>query len=66
MISLIKQFQKVRLKTGEEAIIVEILEQNKAFLADVEKGVGEYETDEIRYEDIKSVFVETELPLETA
>ena len=63
---MIKQYQKVRLKTGEEAVIVEILEQDKAFIADVEKGDGEYKTDEIRSEDIKSVFVEVETPLAEA
>jgi len=57
---MIKQFQKIRLKTGEEAVIIEILEQDKFFLADIEKSDGEYETDEIRYEDIKSIFIETE------
>lgn len=60
MNKLIKQFQKVRLKTGEEAVIVEILEENRVFLADVEKSEGDYETDEIHYDDIKSVFIETE------
>ena len=63
---LIKQFQKVRLKTDELAVIVEILEPNKAFLADVKKGEEDYETDEIHFEDIKSVFVETEQLLVTA
>jgi hypothetical protein len=60
LMRLIKQFQKVRLKTGEEAVIVEVFECGRAFLADVEKGEGVYETDEIRYDDIHSVFVETE------
>jgi predicted DNA-binding antitoxin AbrB/MazE fold protein len=60
---MIKEFQKVRLKTGEEAVIVEILQKGRAFLADVKKADLEYETDEITADDIASVFVEVETPM---
>ena len=63
---LIKQFQKVRLKTGEIAVIIEVLEPGKAFLADIEKDDGNYETDEMLFDGIASVFIETEQPLKTA
>ncbi|MCL2224349.1 MAG: hypothetical protein FWB96_05220 [Defluviitaleaceae bacterium] len=63
---MIKQFQKVRLKSGKEAVIIEILEQGKAFLADVEISDGEYETDEIHSRDIQSVFEEVERVLVSA
>ncbi|MDR2168395.1 MAG: hypothetical protein LBE35_11195 [Clostridiales bacterium] len=61
---MIKEFQKVRLKTGEEAVIIEILQKGRAFLADVKKAELDYETDEITMDDIAGVFVETEHPLE--
>ena len=63
---MVELYQKVELKTGETAVIVEILKVGEAFLADIEKGEQEYETDEIRIEDIKSVFVETKIPLVSA
>ena len=66
MLIMIRQFQKVRLISGKEAVIIEILEPNKAFLADVEVNEGEYETDEIHAKDIKSVFEEIEQPFVTA
>ena len=63
---MIELFQKVKLKSGRLAVIVEILEPNEAFLADVEISEGEYETDEIRTSDIQSVFEEVERVLATA
>ena len=60
--TLINQFQKVRLRTGDLAVVVEILEQNRAFLVDIQKGEDSFETDEIRDCDIESVFIEVEQP----
>lgn len=57
---LIEQFQKVRLKNGKVAVIIEILDPNKAFLADVQMGEGDYETDEIHAKDIQTIFEEVE------
>ena len=62
---IIKEFQKVRLKTGEKAVIVEVLQENKVFLADVEKGEDDFENDEINFNDIASIFIETEAPVES-
>ena len=63
---MIKQYQKVRLKDGKDAIIVEILGNGEAYIADIEISEGDYETDTIYPKDIKSVFVEVEQPFVTA
>ena len=63
--SMIKQYQKVRLKDGKDAIIVEILGSGEAYIADIEISEGDYETDTIYPKDIKSVFVEVEQPFIT-
>ena len=57
-------YQTVRLKNGKRATIVEILEQGKAYIADVELSEGDFETEQIVQEDIVSVFVEVEQPLQ--
>ena len=57
---MIRPFQKVRLKTGEKAIIVEVLSNGQSFLADVIKDDGDYENDEITINDICGVFEEVE------
>ena len=59
-------YQHVRLKNGKRATIVEILEQGKAYIADIEVEEDDYETEQISHEDITSVFVEVEQPLEKA
>lgn len=56
---IIKQYDKVKLRNGKEATIVEIYEQGKAYEADVlidDTGeYPEYETDTIRHEDIQEI-----------
>ena len=59
-------YQHVRLTSGKRATIVEVLEQGKAYIADIEVDEGDYETEQISQEDIVSVFVEVEQPLEKA
>jgi len=59
-------YQRVRLKSGKRAIIVEILEQGKAYIADIEIDEGDYETAQITHADIASVFIEVEQLLEQA
>jgi hypothetical protein len=59
-------YQNVRLKNGKRATIVEILEQGKAYIADVEIDEGDYETQQVFHKDIASVFVEIEQALEQA
>lgn len=55
----IKQYDKVKLKNGKEATIVEVYEQGKAYEADIlvdDSGeYPEYETDTIKHEDIETI-----------
>lgn len=54
MIKSIQLYDIVRLKSGEEATIVEILGDGKAFVADVEKPDGT-DTNFIELEQIESI-----------
>ena len=51
----IKLFDKILLKTGETACIVEIYEQGVAYEADIDKFDGTIETDTIKHSDIERV-----------
>lgn len=55
----IKMYDKIKLKDGREATIVEIYEQGKVYEADIlvdDTGeYAEYETDTIKHEDIEKV-----------
>lgn len=50
----IKQYDRVLLKDGTRASIVEIFEENKFFLADIDKD-GDTYTEELRIEEIQKV-----------
>lgn len=50
-----KQYCRVQLKTGEKAYIVEILEDGKAYLADVDHKDGSVSTDFVTQSDIAMV-----------
>jgi hypothetical protein len=63
---MISLYQRVKLKNGKNAAIVEILGNGEAFIADIEISEGDYETETIYPKDIKSVFVEVEQPFATA
>ena len=52
---MIKLYDRVLLKTGETASIVEIYEQGKAYEADIDKEDGDIEPDTIFQEDIVKV-----------
>lgn len=56
---IIKMYDKVKLKNGKKATIVEIYEQGKAYEADIlidDTGeYPEYETDTIKHEDIEKI-----------
>ena len=56
-------FQKVKLKSGEYAHIVEIYEDGVAYEADIYSSDGETRTDTIKHSDIKSIIVEVEKPI---
>ena len=55
----IKMYDKVELKNGKQATIVDIYKQGEAYEADIlidDTGeYPEYETDTIKYEDIKKI-----------
>ena len=50
----IKQYDHVVLKTGKKALIVEILEEDKTYIADIETQ-GDYDTETIKIEEIEKV-----------
>ena len=50
----IEEFDRVLLKSGEYASIVEIFDNGKAFIADIDRDGGT-ETDWIKPEDIEKV-----------
>jgi hypothetical protein len=60
---MISQYDKVKLKNGKFAIIVEVLEPQKAYIADIEISVGDYVTETIGHSDIKAVIIEVEQPI---
>ncbi len=52
---ILQEYDKVLLKTGETAYIVEIWEQGVAYEADIDKKDGSIETDTIKHEDIEKI-----------
>ena len=48
-------FDKVLLKTGEEAYIVEVFKKGEAYLADIDKKDGWTDTDYVFPDDIERV-----------
>jgi ribosomal protein L14E/L6E/L27E len=60
---MVKQYGKIKMKDGKFAVIVEILEPQKAYIADVELSEGEFTTETISHSDIASLIVEVEQPL---
>ena len=50
----IKQYDRVLLTDGNQASIVEIFEEGKLFLADIDKDDDTY-TEEVKFEEIKAV-----------
>ena len=58
---MIKEYDKVRLKTGQLARIVEIF-NDKIFLAEVVAKSGDIDTREVKAEEIVTVFEEIERP----
>lgn len=50
----IKQYDRVKLKDGNEASIVEIFEEDKLFLADIDRN-GDTDTDEVTINEIEKI-----------
>ena len=59
---MIKEYDKIRLKTGIVGRILEILSDN-SFIAELFLENGDVDTTEIKKVEIASVFVETEKPI---
>lgn len=70
MLVLVKEYDKVKLRTGEIARICEVLEDNVAYIAEVFKvGSGNdcgISVEFVDYKDILSVFKEVEHVLQQA
>ena len=60
---MIKQYDKVKLVNGNYAIIVEILETDKAYIADIDLANGDCTTDTIFHMDIAALIDEVERPV---
>ena len=63
---MIKEYDKVKLVTGEIARISEVLEESIAYIADIFRADGSISIEQIAHNDIASVFVETEQPIKKA
>lgn len=50
----VKQYDRVLLKDGCEASIVEIFEKDKVFLADIDRN-GDTDTEELKIEEIEKI-----------
>ena len=61
-LQMINEYDKVRLKTGEIARIVEILDTN-VYLAEVATKNGDINTTKINKRDIATIIVEVERPI---
>ena len=51
-------YQKIKLKSGEYAHIVEIYEDGIAYEADIYEKNGKTRTDSIKHSDIASIIIE--------
>jgi hypothetical protein len=56
-------YQKIKLKTGEYAHIVEIYDNGAAYEADIYSDDGKMITETIKHSDIESIIVEVEEPI---
>lgn len=52
---IIKQYDKIILKDGRTATVVDILEDGVAYLVDVDLAEDEWDTIQIKHEDIERV-----------
>jgi hypothetical protein len=57
------KYQKIKLKSGEYAHIVEVYEDGVAYEADIYSLEGKTRTDTIKHSDIASLVVEVEKPI---
>ncbi|MCL2068626.1 MAG: hypothetical protein FWH00_01885 [Oscillospiraceae bacterium] len=57
---MVQEGDKVKLISGEIAIIAEVLDEDVAYIAEIFAKGGGVSIDQIAYSDIKSVFKEVE------
>ncbi|MDR1160653.1 MAG: hypothetical protein LBK69_08525 [Syntrophomonadaceae bacterium] len=60
---MLKEYDKIKLCTGEIARIVEVLEQDKMYIGEIIRADKRVDIDHIPFKDIASVFVEIERPV---
>ena len=60
---MIKEGDKIKLKTGEIALVSEVLSEDKAYVAEVFSKNGDVSVEQLLQQEIASVFIETEYPL---
>jgi hypothetical protein len=60
---MIKEYDKVKLRTGQNARIVEVLEPEKMYIGEIIGADRHVEIDHISFDDIVSVYVENEVPI---
>lgn len=58
----LKEYDKIRLKTGERGAILEIFDDG-TYLAEIFTKDGKVDTTEVKIADIQAVIVEVEKPL---
>jgi len=63
---MIKEGDKIKLITGEIAIISEVLEENVAYIAEIFAKDGGGSIEQIYHNDIASIFEEIERPVAQA
>jgi len=62
----LKQYDKIKLETGETARIVEILENGVMYLAEIYRQGVRTSVEHVEYKSIISVFKEVEYPVQQA
>ena len=62
---MISEGMKIKLKTGEIALISEVLEKGVAYIAEIFRQSGDFSVtiDTIKQDEIASIFEEIERPL---
>ena len=62
----IEEYDKIKLKTGKTARIVEILESGVMYIAEIYEQGRRISVEHVEFQDIESVFKEVEYPLQHA
>jgi len=60
---MVREGDKIKLATGEIALVSEVLEAGVAYIAEIFSSGGSVSAGQIHHRDISSVFVEIERPV---